>query len=142
MNSILFFNHSTDIKIPQKKYLIDFINRIFKIEQIQLEELNIIFCNDNYLVNLNKIFLKKSTFSDVITFDLSTNKKQLKGEIYISVDRIKENSKKFHTSYLDEVHRIMFHGVLHLCGYRDKFKKERDLIRIKENFYLTQYFHH
>ena len=104
-----------------------------------LEKLTYIFCSDNYLLNINKKFLFHNTNTDIITFDLSDSKKIIKGEIYISVDRVKENTIRYNTTFTDEFLRVIFHGALHLCGFQDKKDSEKQLMRKKEDFYLKTF---
>ncbi|NOZ34409.1 MAG: rRNA maturation RNase YbeY [Chlorobi bacterium] len=98
-------------------------------------ELSFIFCSDNYLLEMNKNYLKHDFYTDVITFDYCEND-IVSGDIFISIDRIKENAKIYKTTFQNELHRIMIHGVLHLVGYNDKTDKEQKQMREKENFYL------
>ncbi len=98
-------------------------------------ELSFIFCSDNYLLEMNKNYLNHDYYTDVITFDYCEND-IVSGDIFISIDRIKENAKIYKTTFQNELHRIMIHGVLHLVGYSDKTDKEQKQMREKENFYL------
>jgi len=98
--------------------------------------LNYIFCSDTYLHKINLEYLKHDTLTDIITFDYS-EKKQISGDIFISIDRIKENAPKFNQSTDIELNRVLIHGVLHLLGYKDKTPKEKETMRAKEDFYLT-----
>jgi probable rRNA maturation factor len=92
------------------------------------------------LLNLNQQFLKHDFYTDIITFDLSTTGKAKEGEIYISIDRVRDNAKKLNTSFNKELHRVIFHGALHLCGYKDKNKIQQQEMRKWENYYLELYF--
>ena len=115
------------------------------IKKITLEEkkglsfLNIIFCSDVYLLNINKKHLKHDYYTDVITFDYSEKSKNIEGDIYISVDRVKENATKYKQNKSVELIRTIIHGVLHLSGYTDKTKKEKEIMTTKENKYLSLY---
>src|SRR5204863_1939111 len=109
----------------------------FKNEKKKLKQLNIIFCSDKFLLDINKKFLKQNYFTDIITFYYHKKNEPVEGEIFISVERVKNNSEKFNTNFKDELHRVMIHGVLHLCGYKDKSSKEKTVIRSMENFYLA-----
>lgn len=113
-----------------------FVETIFKKEKTTLERIDYIFCSDEYLLEINKKFLNHPFFTDIITFNLSDPKNQVKGEIYISVDRVKENSSVFKTKREEEFLRVVIHGALHLCGYKDKIKKDVELMRVKEIKYL------
>lgn len=130
---------------PQKTWLVDrtrlksFIEKIFKNEGKILGGLNYVFCSDRELLKINREYLGHNEYTDIITFDLSESPAIL-GEIYISVNRVKDNSKKWGNSFTSELHRVIFHGVLHLCGYGDKNESMSRIMREKENFYLNQYF--
>src|SRR4051794_17872606 len=102
-------------RVIKKKQLKAFINKVFKMEGKELDMLSYIFCTDNYLLDINKTFLQHDCFTDIITFDLSANE-IINGEIYISFERVKENAFKFSSTVSQELLRVMFHGVLHLCG--------------------------
>lgn len=100
-----------------------------------------IFCSDDYLLNLNKQFLQHDTLTDILTFNLSKepNDPNLNAEVYISIDRVKENSKIFNTTYSEELYRVIFHGMLHLCGFNDHNKKEKEEMRRSENTCIEFY---
>lgn len=102
-------------------------------------DLTYIFCSDEHLLQMNQQFLQHDTFTDIITFDLSEGDDVLTGEIYISVDRVKENAEKFDTSYKDELHRVIFHGALHLCGFKDKKTADKTIMRAKEDESIAAY---
>jgi probable rRNA maturation factor len=103
-------------------------------------QLNYVFCTDEYLLQINKEFLKHNTFTDIVTFDLSQHAGELAGEMYISVERVAENAAKFNTTYSQELHRVIFHGALHLCGFKDKNNADRQEMRRQEAVCLKQYF--
>jgi len=98
--------------------------------------INYIYCDDDYLLELNINHLKHNTLTDVITFNYNFGK-QICGDIFISIDRVMDNSHKYGVSFKDELHRVMIHGILHLCGYEDKTKEEKSLMRDKEDYYLS-----
>jgi rRNA maturation RNase YbeY len=98
-----------------------------------------VFCSDRELLKINRTFLKHDFYTDIITFDLSESK-TIQGEIYISVDRVRDNARKLETTFNSELHRVIFHGALHLCGYKDKDKQSRLKMRVREEYYLNQYF--
>lgn len=118
----------------------DFIRSLFKKEKTPLQSLNYIFCSDDYLLEINKSYLKHDYYTDIITFDLSEGP-DTTGEIYISLDRVRDNAIQFNTSFKQELHRVIFHGALHLCGYKDKTKLDQALMRKKEQEYIDQYFY-
>ena len=137
-----FYEYNVTARLKDKRKLSVFLDGVVhkyakKIEDVQLIY---IFCTDEYLLGLNKQFLNHDTFTDIVTFDLSESKNELSGEIYISIDRVKENAAKFETSYNDELHRVIFHGTLHLCGFKDKTSADKKQMRKKEDLCLKQYF--
>src|SRR5690606_29663466 len=102
-----------------------------------LKELNFIYCSDDYLLKINKEYLNHDTYTDTVTFDNSEIKGEVLGDIFISIDRIRENAKTFKTTIKDELHRIMIHSTLHLLGYKDKSPKDKTVMTAKENEYLA-----
>jgi len=138
MTTQFFYLLPTHLKNRNKLKL--FIGNMIKSENGHINDLNIIFCSDLYLLEINKTYLHHNYFTDIITFDLSNNKSIIKpAEIYISLDRIRQNSIDYQSTIKNELHRVIFHGVLHLCGYKDKTKSQRIEIRARENFYLSKY---
>ncbi len=134
------FHFETKIKLPGRLLLKQFIKKIDKCEGNKISQLSFVFCSDSYLLDINRRFLNHNTLTDIITFNLNTNMPdKANGEIYISVDRIMENAKKYKTTNEAELHRVIFHGVLHLCGYNDKTQSQKRIMRIKEDFYLNNY---
>ena len=117
-----------------------FIVSLFKKEKKKLAEINYIFCSDDYLLNINRQYLRHDFYTDIITFGLSEPGTAINAEIYISVDRVRDNARQFRTLLRNELHRVIFHGALHLCGYGDKKKKEEQLMRKMEDKYLDLYF--
>jgi rRNA maturation RNase YbeY len=106
-----------------------------------IDSLNIIFCADTYLLSINKQFLNHDFYTDIITFDLASNKSEpIQAEIYISVERVKDNASKLGAPFIQELHRVVFHGLLHLLGYRDKLKKDQLTMRSMEDKLLMLYF--
>jgi probable rRNA maturation factor len=135
------FHQLTNVNLQNRKALKTFIPQLFKKEAKTFEALTYIFCSDEYLLNVNKNFLQHDFYTDIITFDLSESKTTPTiGEIYISVDRVKENAITHKTTFELELHRVIFHGALHLCGYKDKTKKDALLMRDKEDDCLSMYF--
>ena len=117
-----------------------FMGTLFKKEKTRLGELNYIFCSDDYLLQINRQFLNHDFYTDIVSFDLSEPGQPLNAEIYISVDRIRDNAKEFGSSFKKELHRVIFHGALHLCGYSDKKTKQQQIMRKMEDKYLSLYF--
>src|SRR5215813_9651083 len=116
-NKIFFFYQGVSINIRERKKVKAFIHSIFKTEKRKLERLNFVFCTDKALLKVNQQYLKHDFYTDIITFDLSLDSQAVYGEIYISAERVRENAKKFKAPLYHETLRVMFHGVLHLCGY-------------------------
>ena len=131
---INFFSEDTDFSISDTDTpsIRKWIHQVIHVEQQELIALNFIFCSDTYLHQINLEYLNHDTLTDVITFPYSTSPK-IEGDIFISIDRIKENASLFKTSFKQELHRIMIHGVLHLCGYTDKDKESKVKMSHKEN---------
>jgi rRNA maturation RNase YbeY len=118
-----------------KKFVLDLIQK----EGLKVEAINYIFCSDQYLLKINKDFLQHNTYTDIITFQYTASKMPVQSDIYISVDRVKENARLYQTQFLQELYRVIFHGALHLCGYKDKSDKDVKLMRSKEDYYLSHY---
>ena len=112
------------------------IEKIITYESKKLGEITFIFCDDDYLLEKNIKFLSHNSLTDVITFDYCENN-NINVDVFISIDRVKENANEFKETFLNELHRVMAHGLLHLLGYKDKNQKEADIMRSKENFYLS-----
>jgi len=129
---------STDFVITNKDELTLWLKSATKKEGRTLGELVFNFCSDESLSKINKEFLNHDTLTDVITFDYSTLN-EISGEIFISIDRVRENASEFQQSFEVEIRRVMIHGLLHLCGYNDKTTKEKSLMSDRENFYLDSF---
>ena len=125
--------------LPNRSRLKRFIISIFRREKRPLEELNIIFCTDDYLLGLNRQFLHHDFYTDILSFPLSGHNQPLRAEIYISVDRVRENARSLGSTINEELHRVIFHGVLHFCGYKDKTSIEINKMRLMEDKYLKAY---
>ena len=111
-----------------------------ELEGIKRVKLQYVFCTDDYLLTLNEQYLQHDTYTDIITFDLSDNEREVVGEMYISVDRVADNANQFGVTYNEELHRVIFHGALHLCGYGDKADDEIAEMRRKEQACLKAWF--
>jgi probable rRNA maturation factor len=141
--AIRYFEEGVRSKLSEKRKLSAFIREIINEHlELRLWDITYIFCDDAYLLEKNVQFLNHDTLTDIITFDLSSNEDELISEIYISVERVAENAAKFGVSYRQELHRVIFHGVLHLCGFRDKKPAEKQEMRHMENLCLQKYFDH
>ena len=137
VQNIFFFLEEINYVLKHKRNIRSWIIQTAKNEDYRIGTLNYIFTNDEILVQLNKEYLRHFTLTDIITFDLSENSGILSGDIYISVDRARENAKEYKDSLTNEIRRLMIHGVLHLMGYRDKSREEREQMRAKEEYYLS-----
>jgi len=136
--NIKFNNEDTpkfdlDLQLTQS-YLIDLIEK----EEKMAGEITVVFCSDEYLLQLNKEFLDHDYFTDIITFDYCDNN-IISGDIFVSIDRIHYNAKKYNVGFNIELHRVLFHGVLHLIGYNDKTSGEKKEMRSKEDYYLNEF---
>ena len=140
MQKISFHSFDRKIALKDRKKLKVFIESLFTTEKKKLGNLSYIFCSDEHLLGINKEFLNHDYYTDVITFDLSSSKKSIEAEVYLSIDRIRDNAKQAGVSFNEEIHRVIFHGALHLCGYKDKLKAEELIMRKKETIYLKRYF--
>jgi probable rRNA maturation factor len=137
MGKVNFFIEEIDFSIPHPRKLATWIRKAVKSENHQLEELNYIFCSDSYLFNLNRGYLRHNTLTDIVTFDNSELEQKIEGDIFISIDRVRENSQEFKTIFDVELRRVMIHGVLHLVGYSDKSPEQKAQMRKKEDVYLS-----
>lgn len=136
MAKISFNTGDRSFVFQQKLLLKSFIESIFKREKKQLAELRYVFCSDDMLLDINRNFLQHDYFTDIITFGLSEKGQPIEAEIYISIDRVKDNAQMLGVTYKEEMLRVLFHGALHLCGYKDKTKSEIVTMRAKEDRYL------
>ena len=134
---MISFSTETTFELPKSKVISIWLSSIILNEDYSEGEISIVFCNDDYLHKLNMEFLNHDTLTDVISFDYSIGN-QVHGEIFISVDRVKENATEFNQTFQTELSRVMAHGILHFCGYKDKTGSESSLMRTKEGFYLQQ----
>lgn len=140
MQKIHFYTSGKNPGLKNKKKLRLFIEQLFTTEKTTFLNLTYIFCTDKQLLKINSTFLKHDYYTDVITFNLGAIPKEIIGEIYISIDRIKENAKIENCTFKEELHRVIFHGALHLCGYKDKRPGDAKKMRQAENLYLNAYF--
>ena len=131
------FNFETEFSLESEDIISTWISEVIINEDCKEGELNYIFCDDEYLHKLNIEFLDHDTLTDIISFDYSVGK-ELHGDVFISVDRVKDNAEDLDVNFNDELHRVMIHGVLHYCGYKDKSDEESKVMRAKEDFYLNK----
>ena len=134
---MISFNYETQFKLENTDQLSEWISNTISEENCKEGEINCIFCNDDYLHKLNVDFLDHDTLTDVISFDYSVGK-ELHGDIYISVERVEENASDFKVAFQDEIARVIIHGVLHYCGYKDKTDADEKEMRSKEDYYLAK----
>ena len=137
MGAIHFFNEDISFALKQKTKLRKWIESTVEYNHKNLQVINYIFTSDSYLLNINKEFLNHDTLTDIITFDQSSVSNLIEADIYISIERVKVNSKKLTVPFSDELHRVMIHGILHLLGFGDNGDSEKKEMRKKENHYLA-----
>ncbi len=137
MPALNFFEEDITYKLKHKNQVRRWIAETIVAEGFRLKELNYIFCSDNYLLKINRQYLNHDTYTDIVTFDNSVDEKSVAGDIFISIDRIRENATKFNVTEVDELHRVMVHGALHLLGYGDKKPSDKKKMTEKEDFYLN-----
>tara|TARA_R110000868_G_scaffold93736_2_gene259217 strand:+ start:1530 stop:1949 length:420 start_codon:yes stop_codon:yes gene_type:complete len=126
------FNYETDFELVSETNYVDWISRVIVSENKSLGDLSFVFCSDEYLLDINLRYLEHDTFTDIITFDYCIGN-VVSGDIFISIDRVKDNSKIFNVSFDSELLKVMAHGVLHLIGYKDKTESDISLMRNKED---------
>ena len=136
MPSVNFFNEDIVFTLKNKTKVKDWIKSTIKAEGYTLQELNYIFCSDPYLLQINQQYLDHDTYTDIITFDNSDKQKVIIADIFISIDRIRENAVKFDSGLENELHRVIIHGALHLLGYQDKDVSSKKIMTQKEDHYL------
>lgn len=134
--AISFFSEDTSFSVKNKRLLTSWIKTCIAAEEKKLGEISFIFCSDQYLLSINRQYLQHDYFTDVITFDYSDGI-SVAGDVFISVDTVKENSSLFEKDFLNELHRVIIHGVLHLCGHGDKSDEEAAKMRLLEDKNLS-----
>lgn len=137
MSKIHFFSEDVDFHPSKPMALKKWVENIISLEQFELKEINYIFCSDDYLLQINEDYLSHTDYTDIITFDNSEEEKQIEGDVFISIERIRDNASQLNTSEEDELHRVMIHGVLHLLGYTDSTSEEKAVMRKKEEACLS-----
>jgi len=136
MAAIQFHIADQGISLPGKTILKTLLSDLFRKEGRKLAKLSIVFCSDDYLLELNRQFLQHDYYTDILTFSMSERGAPVEGELYISVDRVRDNARALGVPTAHELRRVIIHGALHLCGYKDKLKKDQTAIRQKEDRYL------
>lgn len=139
MNKIAFHFLERKILTPKLRRTKQIIELIFKKERTLVTRIDYIFCSDKYLLGLNEKFLNHNYYTDILTFSLNAPDEPVSSEIYISLDRVKENSEKFKVSVQEELLRVIIHGALHLCGFADKTISQKQKMRKLETYYINQY---
>jgi probable rRNA maturation factor len=127
-------------QLNHRKRLKEFLVRLFKSEKTSLLQVSIIFCSDKYLLAINKKYLKHNYFTDTISFRLNEPSQPINGEIYISIDRVRQNAEAYQSSVVHELHRVIIHSCLHLCGFEDRTTELKQKMQKKENIWLSVYF--
>lgn len=135
---INFFAEDVDLPLFNESLVFEWLNSVCTAENKKLEEVSIIFCSDEYLLDMNNEYLQHDYYTDIITFDYCIDN-QIVGDLFVSIDRVKDNSIQNHVSFENELLRVMVHGVLHLIGFKDKSDEEAKLMRLKEDEYLNLY---
>ncbi len=137
MKTFNFFSEDTPFVLKKKRLCKEWLDRAAKEEKVTVSAINYIFCSDEYLLQINRQYLNHDYLTDVITFPYSEKPAALESDIFISVDRCRENAKTYDVRAEEEIHRVMIHGFLHLCGYDDKTPEEKKLMSQKEDYYLS-----
>jgi probable rRNA maturation factor len=141
--AILFHNQNTDpitvgFKLKQAPKIRSWVKKIIELEKRETGNINFVFTTDEELLKVNLQFLKHNTYTDIITFDY-TDGRTINSDIMISIERVEENAKKLKIDFQEELKRVMIHGILHLCGYKDKTRADSELMRKKENWALKKF---
>jgi len=137
--AVRFHKADVSFRVPQSTSIKSFLSQQFSTATGKALDLDCIFCSDEYLLNVNRTFLQHDYYTDIITFPLDETEKKTVAEIYISIDRVKENATAEKVSFENELQRVIFHGVLHLCGFKDKTKAQSQLMREMEDQWLAEF---
>ena len=136
----VYFFFQAPVSLQHRVKLKKFIESIFKKEKKKIQSLNYVFCTDEELLKINRQYLNHDYYTDIVSFELSKKDEPAEGDIYISIDRIRDNALSLGEPLYKELHRVIFHGALHLCGYKDKTRSQSLEMRNKEEEYLSRYF--
>ncbi len=142
MVEINFYSEDIDFTLDNPSKVIDWIERTINEEGQSSEDISVIFCSDNYILNMNREYLQHDYFTDIITFDYSDEIPEegvIAGDLFISIDTVSKNANDYSVEFKEELKRVIIHGVLHLLGYKDSTDEERNEMRSKENYYLQRY---
>ncbi|MBX9782753.1 MAG: rRNA maturation RNase YbeY [Chitinophagaceae bacterium] len=137
---VQFFFKNVHLNLSRRKEIKEQLAGLFKKEGVKIKQISIVFCSDKFLLEINRDFLAHHYYTDIITFHYNQKNEPVIGELYISADRVKENARNLGTTFKEEIHRVIFHGCLHLCGYNDKSSQQIKKMREREDFYLRSYF--
>lgn len=129
---MISFNYETDFRLQDETAFSDWISRVIVSENKKEGDINYIFCDDEFLLNVNQQYLNHDYYTDIISFDYSVGN-ELHGDIFISVERVQENAEDFNVTFEEELKRVIIHGILHYSGYKDKSEEEAEVMRAKEN---------
>ena len=132
---MISYNSEKTFKIQNESLLSHWIEQVIVNEEKKIGEINFVFCDDDYLHKMNVEFLNHDTLTDIISFDYTVGK-IIQGDIFISTERVADNATDFKVNFEEELHRVMVHGILHYCGYKDKTEEDANLMRSKEDYYL------
>jgi probable rRNA maturation factor len=132
------FNYETDFELLNEPQISEWISKVILSENKTDGEINYIFCDDDYLSKINEQYLKHDTLTDIISFDYSIGN-EISGDVFISIERVQDNAKDFKTSFEEELRRVIIHGILHYCGFKDKTKQDEQTMREKENEKLAMF---
>jgi rRNA maturation RNase YbeY len=138
--SKVYFFFQAPVSLQDRVKLKKFIESIFKKEKKKIQGLNYVFCTDEELLEINRQYLDHDYYTDIVSFELSKKNEPAEGDIYISIDRVRDNALSLGEPLYKELHRVIFHGALHLCGYKDKTRSQSLEMRNKEEEYLSRYF--
>ena len=129
---MISFNYETEFELPNEDQLSNWLSQVILSENKKEGDINYIFCDDEYLLNINQQYLDHDTLTDIISFDYSVGN-ELHGDIFVSVERVRENAQDFNVTFDEELKRVLVHGVLHYCGFKDKSEEDEKLMRQKED---------
>jgi len=138
--NINFFFFETKIGLTGRRRLKNYLAGLFLKRKRKVNALRIIFCSDAFLLDINRRFLQHDYYTDIVTFNLAAPGEPIEGEIYISVDRVRDNARSMGIAIKTKLHRVIFHGVLHLCGFKDGSQKDKKTMRLEEDKCLAAYF--
>ena len=135
---MISFNYEADFELEEEEPISNWLSKVIVSENKKEGDINYIFCDDDYLVEINQQYLEHDTLTDIISFDYSVGN-ELNGDIFISVERVRENAEEYNVSFEDELRRVMVHGLLHYSGYKDKSEVDTELMRSKEDEKLLMF---